>query len=82
MAQTGQKLTEILEVLQDLRVVVEEAQVRPFTVQSDFARGRAIVVALAASLGYITTLQSRDTYGKRWMVTGKGMTMLEKGWYV
>ncbi|MGQ0595838.1 hypothetical protein [Aquabacterium sp.] len=55
---------------------------RPFTVQSDYARVHALGVALAASLGYITTLQTKDTYGKRWMVTKKGSEFIYRGWYV
>lgn len=82
LALTGQKLTDILDVLADVRGVVEEARLRPFTVQSDFARTNSLAVALAASLGYITTLQDIGQCGKRWLVTAKGMELLERDWYV
>lgn len=79
---TGQKLTDILEVLTDLRLVVYEARLRPFTTQSDFARGSALAVALAASLGYISTLQDSRNFGNRWMITNRGMKFMDRGWYV
>lgn len=49
-----------------------------FTVQSQFFRDNAITVALAASMGLITTLLPNSSYGSTWRITPKGLIELYK----
>jgi hypothetical protein len=46
-------------------------------VQSDYARAHAAAVAMAASLGMITTRVAKDSYGREWRLTAKGLRVLE-----
>ena len=76
--QTGQKLTkEELEELNHLFMVVHRAWQEPFTTKSDFARGAATVVALAACEGFITTKRNEHQYGNKWVVTTDGLDWME-----
>lgn len=65
-------------MLEGLRLVVHQARLAPFTVQSNFARENSLEVALAASLGLITTLQTTDTAGRTWMVTARGARFIHE----
>jgi hypothetical protein len=47
-----------------------------FTVQSDFARKHAGLVAKAAGLGFITTLINRNEWGTTWRPTPEGLAYL------
>ena len=58
--------------------VLEEAWLRGFTVQSNFARANAEVVAMASSLQLITTRINRDLFGCEWQVTSKGLRWLNE----
>lgn len=56
--------------------VVLEAYKRSFSVQSDYARACAEHVAMAASLGYISTKVHNNVYSRDWRPTVKGLTWL------
>ncbi len=47
-----------------------------FTVSSDFARRNAILVAAAASAGFITSLTPEGGMGATWKITPKGCDRL------
>ena len=70
----GQLPTELIPVL-------DQAYECGFSVQSDFFRKHATGVALAASLGLITTLV-REGYGSIWRITPAGMEALGIEWPV
>lgn len=57
--------------------VVLEAYKRSFSVQSDFACAYATYVAMAASMGLISTKVHQDIYSGEWRPTVKGLTWLE-----
>lgn len=48
------------------------------TTKSDFAREYADYVAMAASLGWITTRIAGEVFGRQWTVTAKGMGALNE----
>jgi hypothetical protein len=52
---------------------------RPLAIQSNTARRDADVVAMAASMGLITTQITPHTFGRDWRVTGKGLVLLNEG---
>lgn len=57
--------------------VVLEAYKRSFSVQSDYARSRADHVAMAASLGLISTRVHQNVFSRDWRPTAKGLGWLE-----
>lgn len=63
---------------QKLFDVVLEAFKRSFTVQSDFARANASYVAMAASIGLISTKVHNNIFSSEWRPTVKGLTWLDK----
>lgn len=67
----------VQQVDKELLAVLRTAWTDGFAIQSNFYRENAAVVSMAASRGLITTRIDRDKYGKRWLVTPKG---LEKIW--
>lgn len=60
-----------------LASVVLEAHKSTYSVQSDFARKEAELVAMAASLGLITTRVHRNIFSRHWRTTVKGLMFLE-----
>lgn len=48
------------------------------TTKSDFARENADYIAMAASMGLISTRIMSNVYGRQWQVTAKGLDALEK----
>lgn len=60
-----------------LVAVVLEAYTSAFSVQSDFARREAEFVAMAASLGLLTTKVHRNVFSRHWRPTVKGLMFLE-----
>lgn len=66
-SESSQRLIEVLSV----------AQNGGFSLQCDFARINAGYVAMAASMGLITTEQGRGMYGRKWFATRKGKAWLE-----
>lgn len=73
-APAGPRRTETAKLFD----VVARAQLSPFTVQSDFARENAAVVAQAATLGFIGTRRPDGSFGRSYMVTRKGALYLEQ----
>jgi hypothetical protein len=63
---------------QKLFDIVLEAFTRSFTVQSDFARANAPYVAMAASLGLISTKVHNNIFSSEWRPTVKGLTWLDR----
>lgn len=61
-----------------LFIVVLEAYKRSFSVQSDYARAEAELVAMAASLGLISTKVHNNIYSRDWRPTARGLLWLEK----
>jgi hypothetical protein len=47
------------------------------TTKSDFAREFADYVAMAASMGFISTRVNSTVYGRQWQITVRGLTALE-----
>jgi hypothetical protein len=56
--------------------VLSKAWQDPFFCKGDFARSHAVEVAMAASAGLITTQYERDTFGRQWLITQKGLGVL------
>lgn len=61
----------------DLFPVLLAAWLGGFLTKSDLARVKADEVAAAASAGYITTSTGPDVYGRLWVITTKGLTIIE-----
>lgn len=61
-----------------LFTVVLEAYKRSFSVQSDYARAEAELVAMAASLGLISTKVHNNVYSRDWRPTARGLLWLEQ----
>ena len=58
-----------------LWLVIERAWEHGISVSSDFARHHAAVIALAASIGWISSVSlSGKRYERRWNVTAEGIT--------
>lgn len=66
-------------LIQPLYEVVLEAYLGGFSVQSNFARENAQEVAAASSIGFISTLEAPDMYGRTWYITGPGLQHLRDG---
>lgn len=54
------------------------AWTKGFTVQCDYARSNAELVAMAASLQLITTRVNRDVFSREWQITTKGLMWLNE----
>lgn len=63
---------------QKLFDIVLEAFTRSFSVQSDFARANAAYVAMAASLGLISTKVHNNVFSSEWRPTVKGLNWLDR----
>lgn len=64
---------------QDIWEVIGQAWEKPFAISGDFARLNAPMVALAASLGWISTI-TPDGSGitRRWHATAEGLTAMRR----
>lgn len=60
----------------DIAVVLRKAWLQGFRTKSDFARAYADEVAIAASLGLISTKIGKDRFDRTWHITRKGMDFL------
>jgi hypothetical protein len=69
-------------LIQPLYEVVHQAYLGGFSVSSNFAREKAQEVAAAASIGFISTLEAPDMYGRTWHITGPGLQHLRDGGYL
>jgi hypothetical protein len=70
-------VTRISSTDDGLRAVLFEAYKKGFSVQSDFARSKADYVAMAASLGYLSTKLFGLVFSREWRVTPEGLEELE-----
>lgn len=61
-----------------LFAVVLEAYKRSFSVQSDYARAEAELVAMAASMGLISTKVHNNVFSRDWRPTARGLIWLEQ----
>lgn len=59
-----------------LCIVLLEAHKVGFTVSSNFARAHADFVAMAASLGYLSTRVHKNVFGRDWRPTVRGLAWL------
>lgn len=59
--------------------VLRRAWLHGFRTKSDFARAYADEVAVAASLGLISTKIGADSFDRTWHITRKGMDYLGDG---
>lgn len=76
----GQRLTNQLmhfTGVEELLLVVQAAYSSPFTTRSVFARTNAEYVAIAASLGLITTEHHLGYFSNVWRVTPTGLLYME-----
>ena len=67
LATLGPKLTE----------VVHTAWLQPYSTKSNFAKYEADWIAVAASMGLITTRINHATFGRMWRVTAKGLALIK-----
>lgn len=58
-------------------VVLRRAWLSGFRTKSNFAREYADEVAIAASLGLISTKIGKDQFDKTWRITRKGMDYVD-----
>lgn len=66
---------------QRLNKVMHHAYLKPFKVQSDFARSYAQEIAMLSFLGFLTTKEAKGGYGRSWRLTDTGYKTLEvEGW--
>ena len=75
--KTGAKLIE-----DRLAPILYEAWKSGFSVQSNFFRDNAGLVAMAASMQLITTRVTEGVYGSTWQITAKGIRLLNELEYV
>jgi hypothetical protein len=68
-------MSSIEQQLEDLIVEVYKGGV---TVSSNLARSEAVVVAMAASAGLISTYIHAGAYGNEWKVTNVGLRFLKE----
>ena len=61
--------------------LLEDTWQTPFTTKSNTAREYADEIALAASLGYLTTQKSTVLFGRTWLITALGLDTLNGGRY-
>jgi hypothetical protein len=61
-----------------LREVLQTVWTCQVTTKSDFARENADYIAMAASMGLITTRIMTAVFGRQWQVTAKGLHALEE----
>jgi hypothetical protein len=62
----------------ELRRLLQQVYVKPLYVQSNTARSEAALVAMAASMGLITTFISSHQFGREWRITNKGLLLLKE----
>lgn len=62
----------------DLVPVLMRAWQTGFTVQSDFARQNAHMVAMAASMQLVTNRVTEGVYSRDWQITAKGIRLLNE----
>jgi hypothetical protein len=61
-----------------LLLLLHKIYIKPLAIQSNLARRDAATVAMAASMGLITTQISSLQFGREWRVTNKGLLLLNE----
>ncbi len=61
-----------------LKHLLHQVYIKPMAIQSNVARRDADLVAMAASMGLITTQISSHQFGRDWRVTNKGLLLLNE----
>jgi len=61
-----------------LKHLLHQVYIKPMAIQSNVARRDAALVAMAASMGLITTQISSLQFGREWRVTNKGLLLLNE----
>jgi hypothetical protein len=61
-----------------LRYLLRDIYLKPTAVQSNLARSEADLVAMAASMGLITTQISSHEFGRDWRITNRGLLLLNE----
>jgi hypothetical protein len=61
----------------DLMHVLRECRNAPVFVKGNFARSNAVDIAMAASLGFLTTQVEWGEFSNRWHLTTKGLEVLQ-----
>jgi hypothetical protein len=59
-------------------VVLEAHKRGGFSVSCDYARQNSAAVAMAASMGFISTRIHLDVYGREWKPSVKGLSLLNQ----
>lgn len=72
-ALRGPKLIDI-----NLKITLSTVWQTDVTTKSDFAREWADYIAMAASMGLITTRVAGDVYSRHWQITSYGLAALEE----
>jgi len=72
LALTGPPPTDMTKI----NLVLRRAWLKGFRTKSDFARMMADEVAIAASLGLITTKIGAQRFDRNWHITRKGLAFL------
>lgn len=68
-------LDESIQTAIGMFITLDRAWRQPFKVGSRFAREGSMLIALAASEGFITTNLGGDEWGGEWLITEAGMEM-------
>lgn len=61
-----------------LKHLLHQVYIKPMAIQSNAARRDAALVAMAASMGLITTQIGQHEFGREWRVTNKGLFLLNE----
>jgi hypothetical protein len=71
-------MTKLTPIDRQLGEVILRAHLDGIALQSDFFRGNAPYVAMAASMGFLTTHIGGNEYCSEWHPTWQGLRWLEK----
>jgi hypothetical protein len=61
-----------------LKRLLHYVYIKPMAIQSNVARRDAALVAMAASMGLITTQLSSQQFGRDWRITNRGLLLLNE----
>lgn len=61
-----------------LKRLLHKVYIKPLFIQSNLARRDAALVAMAASMGLITTQISSHEFGREWRITNRGLLLLNE----
>ena len=67
-----------MSIEDELLTVLYAAHEGEITVSSNFAREKALFIAMAASMGLLSTKITRDVYGRVWKLTCGGLRFINE----